>query len=543
MPFGSQPSRETRVVAALVQARTFATDGASNNIRELLNEAFDSNPAIFCEFSETGNMDLATFQKLINIVIPSMGPEESKALFISMDTSADQQIQTAEIFSDTTLAILHNRMNQTVGHPLEGSYHCLPRPPFRSDPKQLEAIEILKVVFDEVLAAHAKPLPTVVQPPAPRPKAKAASSGGMFGSLFGAGKKVQPATEKPKVVALPPPKPNAPKGAYLYGGCGCGKTVLLDLFFRSLPEGITARRLHWHEFIRDAFRSMQGQPPSGDGIFAGMADTMSKQFRVLLLDELVITHISEAILVKNLFRHMWARGMTIVTTSNYRPEELYAKGFNRDQFLDLIPELEAQCPIIDLGGNRDYRKVDLDHNSDVFWHPINQDTTTSLNAAFEDEVGGTCMHDFQLPIPMEKRHINVPAFGVDARGAKVARFTFEDLCGKNMGRADYSTIAENYNTLFIEEVPKFKPDLGAEFRRFVSLTDILYGKKVALRLQSEVHSEEIFAEGLANEDMDVDEMWGFRRCSSMLSEMQNPKYHHMVWLMRNHMLQEAALKL
>merc|ERR1712050_586655 len=123
--------------------------------------------------------------------------------------------------------------------------------------------------------------------------------------------------------------------------------------------------------------------------------------------------------------------------------------------------------------------------------------------SFEDMVGGNVTKDFQLPIPMENRYISVPAYGTDMRGAKVARFTFEDLCVKNMGRADYSVIAENYHTLFVEGVPKFKPDLGAEFRRFISLTDIL-----------------------------MDELWGFRRCSSMLSEMQNPKYHHMVWLMR-----------
>jgi len=223
---------------------------------------------------------------------------------------------------------------------------------------------------------------------------------------------------------LPPPKPNAPKGAYLYGGCGCGKTVLLDLFFRSLPEGFTARRLHWHEFIRDAFRSMQGQPP-GENIFAAMADMLAKQFRVLLLDELLITHISEAILVKNLFRHMWARGMTIITTSNYRPEELYAKGFNRDQFVDFIPDLASQCPVIDLGGDTDYRKVGLEENSDIFWHPINSDTTASFNKTFEDMVGGSggVIRDFQLPIPLEKRNIAVPAYGTDSRGAKVARFT------------------------------------------------------------------------------------------------------------------------
>jgi len=342
----------------------------------------------------------------------------------------------AEIFSDITMAILRNRMSQTVGHPLEGSYNCLPRPPFHSDPKRLKAIEILKVVFDEVVIAHAKPIPTVVQPP--KPREEPAAGGGMFASMFGGARKTKkPAAQKPKASELPPPKPNAPKGAYLYGGCGCGKTVLLDLFFRSLPEGFTARRLHWHEFIRDAFRSMQGQPP-GENIFAAMADMLAKQFRVLLLDELLITHISEAILVKNLFRHMWARGMTIITTSNYRPEELYAKGFNRDQFVDFIPDLTGQCPVIDLGGETDYRKVDLSENSEIFWHPINPDTTASFNQTFENMVGKDVTKDFQLPIPMENRHISVPAYGTDTRGAKVARFTFNDLCVKNMGRADYS---------------------------------------------------------------------------------------------------------
>jgi len=287
---------------------------------------------------------------------------------------------------------------------------------------------------------------------------------------------------------------------------------------------------------------MQGQPP-GENIFEAMADMLSRQFRVLLLDELLITHISEAILVKNLFRQMWARGMTIITTSNYRPEELYAKGFNRDQFVDFIPDLAAQCPVLDLGHDKDYRKIDANAASDLFWHPINSDTTASINNAFEQMVGGKVNKDFKLQIPQEKRHLTVPAFGTDVRGAKVARFTFNDLCGTNMGRADYSVIAENYHTLFIEGVPKFKPDLGAEFRRFISLTDILYGKKVCLHLQSEVHTEQLFADSLMNADIDLDELWGFRRCSSMMSEMQNPKYQHMVWLMRNHMLQESALKL
>jgi len=133
-------------------------------------------------------------------------------------------------------------------------------------------------------------------------------------------------------------------------------------------------------------------------------------------------------------------------------------------------------------------------------------------------------------------------------GASVAKFTFNDLCASSMGRADYSMLAETYHTVFIEGVPKYKQALGAEFNRFVSLTDILYGKKTALYLQSEVPTDALFSDALssmamANGDFNVDEMWAFRRCSSMLSEMQNPKYHHIVWLMRNHLLLENARRL
>merc|ERR1712107_381357 len=133
---------------------------------------------------------MATFVKLIELIVPSMGKEESKALFTSMDTSNDGSIQAAEIFSDLTMAILHNRMNQTVDHPLEGSYHCLPRPPFHSDPKQLEAIQILKVVFNEVVEAHSKPLPVPVIPT--MPKQQEEKSGGMFAAMLGGARKTKP---------------------------------------------------------------------------------------------------------------------------------------------------------------------------------------------------------------------------------------------------------------------------------------------------------------------------------------------------------------
>jgi len=451
-------------------------------MRKRVESTLESNPAAFSDYANTAELDLPAFQRLIEIIVPSMGKHESKTLFTSMDISNDGNIQASEIYCDMTMAILANRMKQTAVHPLEGSYFCLPSPPFVPDPKQIWAIEKLKVVFDEVVAKHSQPPPEPQTKPLPRATApRQQKSAGLFASMFSGGNRDRakaPPKTKPmtKVVALP--MPNAPKGVYLYGGCGCGKTVLLDLFYRSLPEDFTARRLHYHEFIRDALRVMHSQPKGSD-IFEAMADALSKQFRVLLLDELLITHISEAILVKNLFRHMWARGMTIITTSNYRPDELYAKGFNRDQFVDFIPDLQAQCPVLDIAGEVDYRQVDAGETSETFVHPITADTTTSMNNVFEALVCSSVDLNVALPIPQEKRHITIPAQGTDSRGASVARFSFDDLCSQNMGRADYSTIAEKYNTIFIYRVPKFEPDLGAEFRRFVSLTDILYGKKVA----------------------------------------------------------------
>jgi len=534
---------KAKAAPAFVQVRGEASEPSRTleEARAAVKATIDANPDKFGRFVEKREMDLEGFMSLFQSIAPGMGREETKALFVSMDASNDGIIQEAEIFSDITMAVLRTRMDHAGEmHPIEGSYNCLPNPPFKRDPRQLAAVAKLRVVYDEVLAAHLKPIPVVAS--STKKPAPAAESTGVFASFFGGVRRTKPAKPAPTAAKAEVPKPNAPKGLYLYGGCGCGKTVLLDLFFRSLPEGFTARRLHWHEFIRDAFRSMQGHPP-GENVFEAMGEGLARQFRVLLLDELVITHISEAILVKNLFRQLWARGVTVITTSNYRPEELYSKGFNRDQFVEFIPELSAQCPVFDMGGEHDYRKMDRSNASGFFHYPLDEATNQKMDKIFEEVVEGPIGKDLEVPIFQEKRSIKVPFHGLDKQGARVARFSFHDLCVKNLGRADYSTIAEHFHTVFVDGVPKFVPDLGAEFRRYVSLVDILYGKKVALYLQSEVDTDELFANSMMSPDLDMDELWAFRRCTSMMSEMQNPKYHHMVWLMRNHLLQEQAMKL
>eukprot|EP00928_Gymnodinium_smaydae_P043254 TRINITY_DN29020_c0_g2_i1.p1 TRINITY_DN29020_c0_g2~~TRINITY_DN29020_c0_g2_i1.p1 ORF type:complete len:641 (+),score=119.33 TRINITY_DN29020_c0_g2_i1:61-1983(+) len=519
-------------------------------MRELLKAALQDSP------EDLGELDLPCFCRLMNLVVPNMSNEEITALFRSMDKTSDGLVKGEDLLSDMAVSVLCTRLsNQGSLHPLEGAYRCLPSRHFLPDERQLKAIETLKVVYDEVLTASKNPCArspaprSMAAPPQPVVPARttlpsfAAFAAGAAAALRQArgAQATKRGGEPPRASAGRAPISTAPRGAYLYGGCGCGKTVLLDLFYRSLPEGFGARRLHWHEFIRDAFRQMRGSHRGGS-VYEAMGDKFSKQFRVLLLDELLVTHITEAVLVKSLFREMWANGITIITTSNYRPDELYAGGFNRDQFEDFIPELAQQCQVIDMAGGMDYRTVGASASTaSRFYYPINAVTTEHFNNHFETLVQGASCGGDVLEIAGEKRHIVVPYSGFDVHGASVAKFSFTDLCAGNLGRAEYSTLAERFRTLFIAGVPRFSPDLGAEFRRFVALTDILYGKKVAVYMQCEVPVDDLFVDAAHN--LDIDEAWAFRRCSSMLTEMQDPKYQHMVWLMRNHLLQESALRL
>merc|ERR1719203_1806550 len=158
-------------------------------------------------------------------------------------------------------------------------------------------------------------------------------------------------------------QPNFPgqKGLYLYGGCGCGKTLLLDLMYRTLlghSAEFPVRRLHWHEFVRDGLR-LTKDAPSDVVAFDLLADKISGKCKVLVLDELMITHISEAMLVRELFTSLWTRGVVTLVSSNYKPEDLYAGGLNRVVIEPFLKgDLQRQMPLFDFNQNatsKDFR--------------------------------------------------------------------------------------------------------------------------------------------------------------------------------------------
>merc|ERR1719410_1310769 len=368
------------------------------------------------------------------------------------------------------------------------------------------------------------------------PKKVEKSSGGMFSgmsSLFGSARPQAKKKVVPSQAAHPQPFPGQ-KGLYLYGGCGCGKTVLLDLMYRTLKEDYTdfpVRRLHWHEFVRDGLR-LTKDAPSDVEAFDWLADKISADCKVLLLDELMITHISEAMLVRELFTSLWSRGVVTCVSSNYKPEDLYAGGLNRvviEPFL--TGDLQKQMPLFNFSQDtesQDFRSLcsTADGSSSRFF--LGEEARRQMDLQFEAMVGDAAAPlGLQVPNEGTTRQLPIPRAS-SSHG--VARLPFDDLCRQPRGRAEFSALAESFHTVFLDAVPKMTAEEdGIEFQRFVSLIDILYDKKVNLHMESEVHCTDIYqppAHMKELEDEEIsgqagDALWAWRRTQNKLNEMSS----------------------
>jgi len=515
--------------------------------------------------TEDGKLTKEQWYTLCQLCSPGMHKATMNSLFITMDLNKTNFVNKSEIYSDTILGILQTRFNYTSSvHPLEGAYMCLPSPPFQKDEAQTKCIKKLIEVWDKVVAdwekngTKALPLKMV---PDPKIMFTSLSEGGssMFegsslfesltGKLYSSKGKAAPTPPKPPMKA----EPQAAKGLYLYGGSGCGKTILLDIFYRSLPEGFPVVRVHWHEFQRDVFRlTGRAKKAPGENLYDSAAVEIAGSAKVLLLDELWITHINEALNVKEICRALWARGVTTIFTSNYQQKELYKDGFNYAAFEDFIPEMAAQCPEFDFTSlyKTDYRLTDVDDVKDHYLFPINAETTAKMVKMQQQLLGpnGKVDKEFVYEIPGEGRTKVLPVSGQCSDGTQLCQVDFGELFSKPLGRAIYSALAIEYEHIFITGAPKFKlEDQSAEFRRFVTFTDLVYGKKGQLYIQGEVEAMDLFEspkaqEGEASGSVE-DDYRAWVRMMSMLGEMRTNKYKYVSWLARNHMTRPNASKL
>ena len=294
-----------------------------------------------------------------------------------------------------------------------------------------------------------------------------------------------------------------PKGLYLWGGVGRGKSMLMDLFTEA--TAITGkRRVHFHAFMQEIHRGMHDARKLGvDDALAPVAEAVARDLRLLAFDEMQITDITDAMIVGRLFEMLLAAGVVIVTTSNRPPEGLYKDGLNRALFLPFIAHLNERMQVIALESPNDYRQHRLE-GAQVYFHPAGK-AGPAISAIWRDLTGGAVGE--VLTLPVNGRKVIVPRF---ANG--VGRASFWDLCAKPLGAADFLAIAAALRVLILEDIPQLSASNYNEAKRFVILIDALYEGKVRLIASAADVPERLYIEGEGS--------FEFERTASRLREMQ-----------------------
>jgi cell division protein ZapE len=305
-----------------------------------------------------------------------------------------------------------------------------------------------------------------------------------------------------------------PRGVYMWGGVGRGKSMLMDLAFSAIAVE-AKRRVHFHEFMLEVHERLriERQSESGDPI-PPVANAIAAEAKLLAFDEMVINNSADAMILSRLFSHLVAEGVTVITTSNRPPRDLYLGGLNRELFLPFIDLIEAEMDVVPLNGPTDYRLQRLG-GFPTWYVPNGPEATQALSKAF-----------FRLTdYPPEDRE-HVPSADIPVQGGRilhvpkclkgVAVFSFKRLCGEARGAADYLAIARRFHTIILVGIPKLGPQNRNEAARFVTLIDALYEHKVKLLAAAGAQPAELYERG--------DGAFEFERTASRLIEMQSEEY-------------------
>ncbi len=302
-------------------------------------------------------------------------------------------------------------------------------------------------------------------------------------------------------------KPAAPKGLYLWGDVGRGKTMLMDLFFEDVQEP-KKLRLHFNAFMADIHARIHVlRQQDVDDPIVPLARAIARDTRLLCFDEFQVTDVADAMILGRLFEQFFAAGMVIVATSNTPPEWLYEGGLNRQLFLPFIAEIQRRMEVVALNGPTDYRLQGLKDVA-VYLTPLSKEADAAMDAAWAKLAGGPGKPS---SLTVLGRNLSVPRMG---RGA--ARFAFDELCARPLGAADYLAIARHFHTVFLDHVPVMDEARRNEARRFTLLIDTLYDESVKLVCSAAAPPDGLYPAGSGSD--------AFRRTASRLAEMQTDAY-------------------
>lgn len=305
-----------------------------------------------------------------------------------------------------------------------------------------------------------------------------------------------------------------PRGIYMWGGVGRGKSMLMDLAFGAIPVE-RKRRAHFHEFMLDVHDRLRAERAKEEGDpIAPVAASIAAEARLLAFDEMVINNSADAMILSRLFSHLLEEGVTVITTSNRPPHDLYKDGLNRQLFLPFIDLVERALEVVPLNGPTDYRLERL--GGMPTWHvPNGPEATRAVSELF-----------FRLTDYPPEDRANVPSEDIVVQGGRtlhvpkslkgVAVFSFKRLCGEARGAPDYLAIARRYHTVIIVGIPRLGPENRNEAARFVTLIDALYEHKVKLIASADADPAALYTAG--------DGAFEFERTASRLMEMQSAEY-------------------
>lgn len=308
------------------------------------------------------------------------------------------------------------------------------------------------------------------------------------------------------------------QGLYICGDVGRGKSMLMDLFFASVPVE-AKRRVHFHAFMRDVHAEIHRwrEDPARRGdetVIDHLARTIAGRSWLLCFDELQVTDIGDAMILGRLFQGLFDEGVVVVTTSNRPPDDLYKYGLQRDRFLPFIALIKGRLDVLELDSEGDYR-LGRKQGMQVYYTPLDATAGSALERCFARLAGG------RAPVT-EQIHVQGRQWTVPRSADGVAWFSFDELCRATLGAADYLALATLYHTVVLSDVPRLSSGERDAAKRFVTLIDALYEHKVTLICSAAAPPQDLYPEG--------DGAFEFHRTVSRLMEMQSETYlrrHHL----------------
>ena len=297
-----------------------------------------------------------------------------------------------------------------------------------------------------------------------------------------------------------------PRGIYIWGGVGCGKSMIMDMFVDSLTVGV--RRVHFHSFMQEV-QSCLNEARQGrvkDALIP-VVKKISNEVKVLAFDELQITDIADAMIVGRLFEALMKKGLTVVVTSNRAPNDLYKNGLNRDLFVPFIEFINKKFDVVEISDVKDYRQ-NLISGEKIYFFPLNLESVERMNMLWSTLTGNS-LGDFTLSF--KGREIRFP-FYKDG----VGRFDFFEICGQMYGPGDYLAIVETVRVLMVDNIPQLSRSNFNEAKRFVTLIDAAYEAKIRFICSAAAEPEMLYIEGEGS--------FEFERTASRLREMQSKNW-------------------